>query len=61
MIQEESQKMIRRHFKANHRDILFDTMTLSKDGILTALYLEKDKARVVWYRTDKLIDAVLKK
>ena len=61
MIQEESQKMIRRQFKANHRDILFDTMTLSKDGILTGLYLEKDKARVVWYRTDKLIDAVLKK
>ena len=61
MLQEESQKMIRRQFKVNHRDILFDTMTLSKDGILTGLYLEKDKARVVWYRTDKLIDAVLKK
>lgn len=35
-------------------------MTLSQDGIITALYLEKDRARVVWYRTDSLIDAILK-
>ena len=61
MIQEESQKMIRRQFKANHHNILFDTMTVSKDGILTVLYLEKNQARVVWYRTDKLIDAVINK
>ena len=61
MLQEESQKMIRRQFKANHHNILFDTMALSKDGILIGLYLEKNQARVVWYRTDKLIDAVLNK
>ena len=61
MINEESQKMIRRHFYADHHKILFDNMALSKEGILIGLYLEKDKARVVWYRTDKLIDAVLKK
>ena len=60
MIQSESQKILRRHFKALHSNIVYDTMCLSQDGILTALYLEKEKARVVWYRTDNLIDAILK-
>ncbi|MCR4580193.1 MAG: hypothetical protein K5681_07600 [Treponema sp.] len=60
MIQNESQRILRRHFNANHNEILFNTMTLSQDGIITALYLEKEKARVVWYRTDSLIDAILK-
>ena len=60
MIQSESQRILRRHFKAQHADIVYDTMSLSQDGILTALYLEKEQARVVWYRTDNLIDAILK-
>ena len=60
MIQSESQRILRRHFKAEHSNIVYDTMCLSQDGILTALYLEKEKARVVWYRTDNLIDAILK-
>ena len=60
MMQSESQRILRRHFKANHSNIVYDTMCLSQDGILTALYLEKDKVRVVWYRTDNLIDAILK-
>lgn len=60
MIQSESQRILRRHFKASHSNIVYDTMYLSQDGILTALYLEEDKARVVWYRTDNLIDAILK-
>lgn len=61
MIQGESQRMLRRHFDVNHNNILYDTMSLSTDGILTVLYVEKDNARVVWYRTDNLIDAILKK
>ena len=60
MIQSESQRILRRHFKAVHSNIVYDTMCLSQDGILTALYLEKEEARVVWYRTDNLIDAILK-
>ena len=60
MIQSESQKILRRHFNTVHSNIVFDTMSLSQDGIITALYLEKEKARIVWYRTDNLIDAILK-
>lgn len=60
MIQSETQRILRRHFNAVHSNIVYDTMCLSQDGILTALYLEKEGARVVWYRTDNLIDAILK-
>lgn len=61
MIQNESQRIIRRHLNADHSNILFDKISLSDNGIITVLYIEKDKARVVWYRTDNLIDAFLEK
>ena len=60
MIQNESQKILHRHFDLNHNDNLYYDMALSPDGIITALYVDKEKARVVWYRTDSLIDAILK-
>lgn len=59
MIQNESQKILRRHFVADHENNLFYNMYLSPDGIIAAIYLDKDIARVVWYRTDSLIDAIL--
>ncbi len=60
MIQSESQKMLRRHFNVNHNENLFYTMALTQDGIITALYMDKEKPRVVWYRTDSLIDSIIK-
>lgn len=55
IIQSESQKILRRQIAADHNDIIFNSMYLSADGLLTVLYLEKENARVVWYRTDNLI------
>ena len=60
MLQSENQRILRRQFKVDHNKIIFDSMALSLDGIITALYLEKESARVVWYRTDSLIDAIVK-
>lgn len=60
MIQNESQRILRRQFDINHEDNLFYTMSVSHEGIITALYIDENKARVVWYRTDTLIDAILK-
>lgn len=60
IIQSENQRILRRHFDIDTKNTLYYTMSLSLDGIITALYLEKDCARVVWYRTDSLIDAILK-
>ena len=60
MVQSENQKILRRHFTADHNSILYDSLALSPNGIITALYLEKENARVVWYRTDSLIESILK-
>ncbi len=60
MIQNENQRILRRHFPMNHKDILYYDLSLSKDGIVTALYLKKDEAHVVWYRTDELINSLIK-
>lgn len=60
MIQNESQKILHRHFDMKHNDNLYYSMALSHEGIITALYIDKDKARTVWYRTDNLIDAIYK-
>ncbi len=60
MLQSESQKLLKRHFSADHNNIWHYTMALSEGGILSAMYIEKDSARVVLYRTDNLIDAIIK-
>lgn len=60
MIQSDTQRTLRRHFNTDHNNIWYYTMALSSDGIITAMYLEKEKAQVVLYRTDSLIDAILK-
>lgn len=60
MLQNETQRLLRRHFDVNHNNNLYYTMSLSQDGIITALYVDKENARVVWYRTDNLIDSIIK-
>lgn len=60
LLQSENQKLIRRHVALDTSDTLFFNLYLSSDGIVTALYLEKGQPKVVWYRTDSLIDALLK-
>ena len=47
IIQSENQRILRRHFDIDTKNTLYYTMSLSLDGIITALYLEKDCARVV--------------
>ncbi|MCQ2576075.1 MAG: hypothetical protein MJ162_04955 [Treponema sp.] len=61
MLQNDSQRILRRHFAVNHKENLYYSMSLSLDGVITALYMDKDQARVVWYRTDSLIDSFVKK
>lgn len=55
MINSESQKVLHRHFDVNKSNVLYYDMSLSSDGIISALYAHENGTRVVWYRTDKLI------
>jgi hypothetical protein len=60
MVQPFGQKIIRRHFNVNHKNVLYYSMALSDSGIISALFIEEDKAKVVWWRTDSLTAAILK-
>jgi hypothetical protein len=60
MVQPFSQKIIRRHLDVNHKDVLYYSLSLSDSGIISALLVEQDKAKIVWWRTDTLTAAILK-
>src|SRR5574344_345395 len=60
MVQPFGQKIIRRHFNVNHKNVLYYSVALSDSGIISALFIEEDKAKVVWWRTDSLTAAILK-
>lgn len=59
MVQPNGQKILKRHFNIDQNSILYHSFTLSQNGIISALLAEKDKARVVWWRTDQLIESLL--
>ncbi len=60
MIQPGTQNVIKRQFNVNHEQILYYSVALSKEGIISALLAESGRARVVWWRTDSLIDSILR-
>ena len=60
MIQENGGRILHRHLEVDHRDTLYHSISLSPEGIISMLVAEEEKAKVVWWRTDSLIDAILK-
>jgi hypothetical protein len=38
---------------------MFYSINLSDEGIISALLARKDKANIVWWRTDSLIASIL--
>ena len=60
MIQPGTQNVIKRNLVVNFKDVLYYSLSLSSEGIISALLCDKDSAKVVWWRTDSLIDSVLK-
>ncbi|MBQ5471840.1 MAG: hypothetical protein IIT58_07545 [Treponema sp.] len=59
MIQPGTQLVQKRHLDVNHSETLYYSLNLSHEGIISALLAEKDGARMVWWRTDTLVDSVL--
>lgn len=60
MIQPGTQNVLKRQFNVDHDNVLYYSFSLSKEGIVSSLLAEKDNARIVWWRTDALIDSILK-
>ncbi len=59
MVQPNGQKILKRHFTIDQNSILYQNFCLSHDGIISAFFAEKEKARVVWWRTDQLVESLL--
>ena len=60
MLQPGTQNVIKRNIEINHKNTLFYSLSLSDEGIISALLCEKENARVVWWRTDSLLDTMFK-
>ncbi|MCI6664256.1 MAG: hypothetical protein PUH08_09220 [Treponema sp.] len=60
MVQESGDTVLRRHLDLDHHTTLYHSISLSPEGIISMLLAEEDEAKVLWWRTDSLIDAILK-
>ncbi len=59
LIQPENQKILKRSLDIDYSRILFNTFSVSANGILNGLFVERDKATVAWWRTDSLVSTVI--
>ncbi len=55
ILDEEGKVATRRVLAIEDSELYFRTMSLSSSGILYALFCEESQAKVVWWRSDKLV------
>ena len=55
MVQADGQKIVKRSLSVDHSKILYYTLSLSGNGIISALFVKNEKAEAVWWRTDSLL------
>ena len=60
IIQKNGQKLIKKILSVADDELVFNNFSLSKDGIITAILANEIEASVVWWRTDAVIDALIK-
>ena len=61
MIQPNGQRIIKRHLDYNRDKTVYLNFSLSDEGIISALLATTEKAQVVWWRTDTLVDSIYSK
>ena len=60
MIQRDGQRILKRNLPVDRKNVLYYSLDLSSNGILSVLFVKNDKAEINWWRTDALIQSVLK-
>lgn len=58
MVNTRTNEVVRRNIEMNKENILYYSLSLSADGIISALLAEEKSAKVVWWRTDKLMKSL---
>ena len=60
MVQSDGQRILKRNVELNREANLYYSFSLSREGIISVLLVEREKAYVAWWRADSLIQAVIK-
>lgn len=60
MMQGDGQRILQRRLRVDRRKNLFYTFSLGNTGILSVFLVQTSHATVAWWRTDSLIQAILK-
>lgn len=60
MVQPNGQKILKRTLELDNSKMLFYTFSFSDSGLISCLFAEQNEAKMIWWRTDSLIDALSK-
>ncbi len=60
MVLSDGQRILRRRIPVERENLLYYNFSLSREGIISAVMVQKEKATVCWWRIDSLIQAVIK-
>lgn len=52
----DSGRVVRRHLRYDAKDVVYSVFSLSPTGIISAMLAERESAKIVWWRTDSLVD-----
>ena len=55
MVQPDGQRIVKRSLSVDHSKVLYYTLSLSGNGIISALFVKNENAEVLWWRTDSLL------
>lgn len=56
MVPMDGGRVIKRHLNFDNKNVVYSSFYLSPAGIISALLAQRKSAKVVWWRTDTLVD-----
>lgn len=59
MVQPDGQRIVKRSLSVDHSKILYYSLSLSGNGIISGLFVKNDVAEVNWWRSDSLLSAFI--
>lgn len=59
MVQPNGQKILKRALPVDHSEILYYSLGLNGNGIISGLFIKKTNAEIAWWRTDSLVSGFM--